>query len=251
MDASFIDELASAAPTPGGGGASACVGAIAAALASMVGELTVGKKRYAAVEAEVAGSLGRLAILRSRLMALIDEDAEAFSPMARAYAMPASTDAEAAAKEAALQGALAGACEPPLAVMRACIDVLHECGFLARNGSRLAVSDAGACAVLAHAAAVAASFNVYINADAMADASLRERMRSEADSLVRDARELADAAYGHVACEIGAPVDGCVAEAGVAGAEGALCAGASASGADGSVENASAAGGPAGTGARS
>lgn len=248
MDASFIDELASAAPTPGGGGASACVGAIAAALASMVGELTVGKERYAAVEAEVAGSLGRLAILRSRLLALIDEDAEAFSPMARAYAMPASTDGEAAAKEAALQGALVGACEPPLAIMRACIDVLHECDFLARNGSRLAVSDAGACAVLAHAAAVAASLNVYINADAMADASLRERMRSEADSLVRDARELADAAYGHVACEIGAPVDGCV--AGAAGAEGALCAGASASGAGGSVANASAAGGPAGMGAR-
>lgn len=204
MDTTFIDELASAAPTPGGGGAAAAVGAVAAALASMVGELTVGKKKYAAVEAEVMGSLGRLAVLRSRLVALVDEDAEAFAPLARAYGLPKGTPEAAAAKEAEMQSALAGACEPPLAIMEACIDVLHECDFIAHNGSRLALSDAGACAVLAKAAVVAASLNVFINADAMADSGRRADVRQRADDLVADATGRADDIYDYVATQIGA-----------------------------------------------
>ena len=169
----------------------------------MVGELTVGKKRYADVEAEMRGALGRLAVLRSRLVALVDEDAEAFAPLAHAYRLPSSTDDEREAKERVMQGALMGACEPPLGIMRACIDVLHECDFVARHGSRLAISDAGACAVLAKAAAIAASLNVYINADAMADAAQRDSVRSEADALIDEATVRADDIYGYVASEIG------------------------------------------------
>ena len=88
VDTRFIDELASAAPTPGGGGAAAYCGALAAALASMVGNLTVGKKRYAEVEEDVRASLGRLDDLRVRLVGLVEEDARAFEPLARAYRMP-------------------------------------------------------------------------------------------------------------------------------------------------------------------
>lgn len=202
---SFVEELASGAPTPGGGGAAACVGAIAAALASMMGELTLGKKRYADVEAEVAGSLGRLAVLRSQLLSLVDADARAFMPIARAYSMPKGTPEERAAKEAALQDSLPGACEVPIKVMQACLDVLHECDFMARNGSRLAVTDAGACAVLAKAAAVAASLNVYINADAMEDGELGGSLREKAASLVGECSELADSVYAYVAEETGVP----------------------------------------------
>lgn len=204
MDTTFTDELASKAPTPGGGGASAYVGAIASALSSMVGELTLGKRRYADVEEEVLGSLGRLAVLRSRLLSLVDEDAEAFAPMACAYAMPSDTSDERAAKNEALQTALTGACKPPLEVMRACIDVLHECDFMARCGSRLALSDVGACAVMAKAAVISASLNVYINADAMDDASEAKRLRKEAADLINEASRMSDDIYAYVALRIGA-----------------------------------------------
>ncbi len=203
MDTSFIDELASAAPTPGGGGASAYVGAIAAALSSMVGELTIGKKRYADVEEETLGSLGRLAVLRTRLLALVEEDAQAFVPLAAAYAMPNSTKDDATAKEEAMQYALAKACEPPLAIMQACLDVVHECSFMAHNGSRLAISDAGACAVLAKAATISASLNVYINAHSMKCQSDKDFYQSKADALIQECSDLADGVYAYVASQIG------------------------------------------------
>lgn len=205
MDAAFLDELASAAPTPGGGGASACVGAVAAALASMVGQLTVGKKRYADVEAEVTGALGRLALLRTRLVALIDADAAAFAPLALAYAMPKSTPDEVAAKEVAMQDALVGACDVPLDIMRACVDVLCECEFLAHNGSRMAISDAGACAVLAHAAAVASSLNVYINISSLADSALAQSYDDAARTVLKEAERLEREILEYVASEIGMP----------------------------------------------
>ena len=185
MDTTFIDELASAAPTPGGGGAASYVGAVASALASMVGNLTVGKKTYAAVEDDVRATLERLALLRNKLLALIESDAQAFEPLAASYRMPKATPEEAAAKQAALQLALGPACDVPLIIMRTCAEVIDHADFLARNGSKLAVSDAGA-------AAVAASMNVYINAASMDDEARADRYRAEADRLIAEANERAD-----------------------------------------------------------
>ena len=145
-DTSFIDELASAAPAPGGGGASAYAGALAAALASMVGNLTVGKKTYADVEDEVRASLDRLDALRAHLIALVDEDARAFEPLAAAYRLPKATPEEQAAKNAALQQALVGASDVPLAIMRAVAEVVDEADYLAHHGSKMARSDAGVAA---------------------------------------------------------------------------------------------------------
>ena len=203
MDTTFIDELASAAPTPGGGGAAAYAGALASALASMVGNLTVGKKTYAAVEGEVQDVLAALAELRGRLLDLIDEDARAFEPLAAAYRMPKDTSEELAAKQAAVQAALGGACEAPLAIMRACADVLEQADFLARNGSRLAVSDAGAAATLACSAIVAASLNVYINVASLEDENLAARFRDEADELVERGNSRADETLEYVMAHIG------------------------------------------------
>ena len=186
MDTTFIDELASAAPTPGGGGAASYVGAVASALASMVGNLTVGKKTYAAVEDDVRATLERLALLRNKLLALIESDAQAFEPLAASYRMPKATPEEAAAKQAALQLALGPACDVPLIIMRTCAEVIDHADFLARNGSKLAVSDAGAAAVLA------ASMNVYINAASMDDEARADRYRAEADRLIAEANERAD-----------------------------------------------------------
>ena len=188
MDTTFIDELASAAPTPGGGGAASYVGAVASALASMVGNLTVGKKTYAAVEDDVRATLERLALLRNKLLALIESDAQAFEPLAASYRMPKATPEEAAAK----QLALGPACDVPLIIMRTCAEVIDHADFLARNGSKLAVSDAGAAAVLARAAVVAASMNVYINAASMDDEARADRYRAEADRLIAEANERAD-----------------------------------------------------------
>ena len=205
VDTRFIDELASAAPTPGGGGAAAYCGALAAALASMVGNLTVGKKRDAEVEDDVRAALERLDAMRAQLVALVDEDARAFEPLAAAYRMPKSTPEEAAAKDRAMQEALIGACEAPLAIMRLCSAVIDECEFLAREGSRMAVSDAGVAVAFARAALLGASLNVYINVGSISDEGRAQAYRADADGLIADGVAQADAVYAYVAGTLGAP----------------------------------------------
>ena len=195
---SFIDELASAAPTPGGGGASAYAGALAAALASMVGNLTVGKKTYADVEDEVRASLARLDALRARLVELVDEDARAFEPLAAAYRLPKATPEEQAAKNAALQQALVGASDVPLAIMRAVADVVDEADYLAHHGSKMARSDAGVAAAFARAASDGASLNIFINAASMDDPAQAARYRGEAESLAARTRERCDELFDFV-----------------------------------------------------
>ena len=198
VNTDFLDALASKAPTPGGGGAAAYAGALAAALTSMVGELTVGKKRYAEVEGQVRSELRELDVTRGRLVALIDADAAAVAPLAAAYGMPRETPEEQAAKDAALQAALVEACEVPLEIMRQCVLVAESCDFMARHGSVMAVSDAGAAAVLAKAALQAASLNVVINVGSMADAERAARYADEADMLLDAGCAQADAVFAYV-----------------------------------------------------
>ena len=192
MDTTFIDELASAAPTPGGGGAASYVGAVASALASMVGNLTVGKKTYAAVEDDVRATLERLALLRNKLLALIESDAQAFEPLAASYRMPKATPEEAAAKQAALQLALGPACDVPLIIMRTCAEVIDHA-----DSSRVTAASWPFRTRVRrrcwHARpVVAASMNVYINAASMDDEARADRYRAEADRLIAEANERAD-----------------------------------------------------------
>lgn len=203
VNTEFIEALASKEPTPGGGGASAYAGALASALASMVGNLTVGKKKYADVEERVQSELLELADTRLRLLELIDADAAAFAPLAAAYGMPRGTDEEAAAQKAALQAALVDACEVPLEIMRQCVQVVESCVFLAKHGSVLAVSDAGAGAVLAKAALLAASLNVRINIASMDDAARAEAYREEMEELIDAGGALADDVYDDVVRRLG------------------------------------------------
>lgn len=203
VNTEFIEALASKEPTPGGGGASAYAGALASALASMVGNLTVGKKKYAGVEERVQSELLELADTRLRLLELIDADAAAFAPLAAAYGMPRGTDEEAAAQKAALQAALVDACEVPLEIMRQCVQVVESCVFLAKHGSVLAVSDAGAGAVLAKAALLAASLNVRINIASMDDAARAGAYREEMEELIDAGGALADDVYADVVRRLG------------------------------------------------
>lgn len=198
MDTAFVEELASGAPTPGGGGACAYVGALASALASMVGNLTVGKKTYADVEADVYITLEKLADVRERLLVLVGEDARAFEPLAAAYRMPKATPELQAAKRAALQAALVGACDVPLEIMRRTADIVELADFLAHHGSKMALSDIGVSVAFARAAVDGASLNIFINAASMDDVQQAERYRQEAHEIADRVRLRCDSLFDHV-----------------------------------------------------
>lgn len=202
LNTEFIDALASSAPTPGGGGASAYVGALSSALASMVGNLTVGKKKYAPVEPEVEEALARLEELRARLLELVDEDARAFEPLAASYRMPKDTPEQQAAKHEAEQAALVGACEVPLEIMGCVQEVVGLTDFMAHKGSRMALSDAGVAAAFARAASDGASLNIYINAKSMDDQELAASYRSKTAAIASDVRERCDLIFDYVKEEI-------------------------------------------------
>lgn len=198
----FINELASKAPTPGGGGASAYCGALATALASMVGNLTVGKKTYAAVEDEVKEALIQLEEQRNKFVELIDKDAQAFEPLSRAYRLPRATSEELAHKNKVMQQALVGATEVPLEIMEICAQVITTSKFLAHNGSRLALSDVGVAVLFAKAALKGASLNVYANASSMANEAQARSYIQQADCLIKEYGALADELYEYVIKEI-------------------------------------------------
>ena len=201
----FAAALASGDPVPGGGGASALCAAVAAALGGMVTSLTIGKKKYAAVEGEMLALREELAELRVSLLELVELDALAFAPLAAAYRMPVETEQQRAEKEISLEAALNGASGPPLEIMRLCARVAAIIWPLAQKGSRLAVSDAGAAAALCAAAMRAASLNVYINAAAMKDARAARTLIDEADALLESGAALADSVYESVRRELVKP----------------------------------------------
>ena len=203
VDTTFIDDLASSAPTPGGGGASAYCGALASALASMVGNLTLGKKKYATVEEEIAAVMAQLSEKRAALLDLIDQDARAFEPLAQTYRMPSATPEEQQVKHSAQQAALIDAIEVPLAIMRTCADVLDLTDVMAKKGSRLAVSDAGVAAVFARAAIEGASLNVFINVASLEDSAKAQAYERAARDLIAENQTKAQALFAYVCDEIG------------------------------------------------
>ena len=192
LDTEFLDRLASDEPAPGGGGASAYAGALAAALASMVGNLAVGKPLYADAQEGILASLDRLSKLRAQLLDLVQADAEAYLPLNRAYRMPRATQEQADARQAAIQEALGPACDIPLEIMDACSAIIDEADYLAHHGSRLAVSDAGAAAVLARGALVSAAMNIFLNVESMADSDRVLRYRSRVNELMISAQLRSD-----------------------------------------------------------
>ena len=194
----FLAELAGKAPTPGGGGASALVGAAGVALGNMVGSLTVGKKKYAAVEADIQALNARAEALRGELEALVQADAEAFAPLAAAYGLPKDTPEQAAHKAAVLEKALDAACAVPLQIMEKCAEGITLAEEYAAKGSVMAVSDAGCAATLCKAALQAASLNVFINTKLMTDRSCAGALDARADSLLNEFVPRADAVFESV-----------------------------------------------------
>jgi formiminotetrahydrofolate cyclodeaminase len=183
----FLDELASGAPTPGGGSAAALAGALGAALVAMVARLTIGRKNYADVESEFRALLPRADALRAELFALMQHDAEAYGRVMAAYQLPKETDAEKTARTAAVQHALQGAAETPLRVAVACAQVLELSEFACARGNKNAASDAGAGAVMAEAGLRTALLNVEINLGLIQDQAFVARTRDAMEPLKRAA----------------------------------------------------------------
>ena len=194
----FTEELASPAPVPGGGGASALVGAIGIALGDMVGELTVGKKKYADVEEDIRALMASAQELRVRFLALVDGDAEAFAPLAKAYGIPKGTPG----RDEIMENALKVACSVPMDIMRTCGEALDLIEEFAAKGSKLAISDAGCGAILCKAAMQAASLNVFINTKSMKDRTCAEELEKEVGELLAKYTAMGDEIYGAVVDKI-------------------------------------------------
>lgn len=167
--ADFLDELASDAPTPGGGSAAAYSGAMAAALVAMVARLTVGKKKYAEVEAQMAAVIAEAEAHRAELEANVKKDAEAFDQVMAAYSLPKETELEKAARAQAIEQATYQAAEVPLQTARSALRVLELAVEVAHKGNTSAITDAGTAGALAQAAIYAAVLNVKINASSVQD----------------------------------------------------------------------------------
>lgn len=188
----FIDVLSSKAPTPGGGGASALVGAAGVALGNMVGSLTAGKKKYADVESEIRAMMETSTKLQNDLLDLIQKDADGFEPLAAAYGLPKDTEEQKAEKEIILEQATKDACDVPFEIMEKCCQGIDLCGEFAEKGSVMATSDAGAGAIFCKAALQAASLNIYINTKALKDREYAEQMNEKSDVMLKEYMAKAD-----------------------------------------------------------
>ncbi len=194
----FTDVLASSAPVPGGGGASALVGAIGTALASMVGNLTTGKKKYAAYEPDLKRILEQADMLRAELLAEIDEDARCFEPLSLAYGIPKDDPARAEK----LEDALRVACSAPMEIMRTAARAIDLHAELAEKGSALMQSDVGVGVLCCKTALQGASLNVFVNAKLMADREYAQELIDEAESLLETCGKRADETYAAVLAKL-------------------------------------------------
>ena len=174
----FLDQLASKASTPGGGSAAAIMGAMGAALLSMVANLTVGKKNYEHVDAEMRDLLARAEALRSQVTGMIQADVDVFDQVMAAYGMSRETEDDKTVRSAAIQAALKAATDVPLACAQLCADIIELCRPVAEKGNLNVISDAGVAVLAAHAALRSAALNVYINIGGIKD-----------DAFVRDRRD--------------------------------------------------------------
>lgn len=187
----FVEVLASDAPAPGGGGAAALVGAIGTALGNMVGSLTVGKKKYADVEAEIIALQGKCSTLQKELLDQVEADEKGFVPLARAYGIPKDDPARAET----LEKATVTACQVPVRIMELCCEAMEAIAVFAAKGSRLAVSDAGCAAVCVKAALQAASLNVFINTKTLKDRALAEEMNARCLGMLETYGAMADGIF--------------------------------------------------------
>ncbi len=191
----FLDELASKASTPGGGSAAAIMAAMAAALVSMVGNLTVGKKNYVAVEGEMKELLSSSEKLRDRATEMIKADVDVFDNVMAAYALPRDTEEDKVVRTSAIQTALKDATDVPLKCARVCKEVIKLSQPMAEKGNKNVISDAGVAVLAAYAALRSAALNVYINLGAIKDEEFVNDRRGQLEDILDGSGDLTEEIY--------------------------------------------------------
>ena len=194
----FVEVLASKSAVPGGGGAAALVGAIGMALGSMVCNLTIGKKKYAEYEESVKEILTKAGEIEKKLLSMIDEDAENFLPLSKAYGLPTTTEEEKKVKDETMENALKLACEVPINIVKVCFDAIKLHEDLVDKGSRLAISDVGVGVQCLRAAILSGQLNVVININSIKDVEYVEKAREEVNYLVQEGVRICDEVYAKV-----------------------------------------------------
>ncbi len=190
----FTELLASPAPAPGGGGASALVASIGAALADMVGELTVGKKKFADIEDELRAMMARAQDLRVRLLQCVEKDAVAFEPLSRAYGIPKDDPN----RDAVLERCLKDAASAPLEIFDLCCKAIELQKEFAEKGSKLVISDAATGAALCAGALYGAAVNVKVNTKLMKDREYAAAMNEHVEEMMQKYTALADQVYDSI-----------------------------------------------------
>ena len=194
----FIDVLSSKSPVPGGGGASALLGAVGAALLSMVANLTSGKQKYAEYQQDIEDLLTRLNVSAVNLLGLIDKDAQVFEPLAAAYSIPKDSPG----RDEILEDALLHAASVPMEILREIVSITDIVEELSYKGSRLAVSDVGVAAAACRAAMEGAVMNVYINTKLMKNTARAEQINKEAAELLSGGVSRCGAVYNKISDEL-------------------------------------------------
>lgn len=200
---SFLEELSSNSPAPGGGSVAALAGALGSALTSMVCRLTIGKKKYAGVEGEMKAVLESSEKLRAVFARLIDADTDAFNKVMDAYSLPKDSDDQKALRAAAVQAATKEATLVPLEVMKHGIDALALARTVATDGNANSASDAGVSALMLGACIDAAALNVRINLSGISDTEFVEWKSSELASIQRTGKDAVEEVLSIVAQKIG------------------------------------------------
>jgi len=191
---SFTEVLASKSPVPGGGGASALVGAVGIALGNMVGSLTVGKKKYADVEEDIKALMVRAEELREAFLECINKDAVSFEPLSKAYGIPK----EDPTRDEVMEKCLRDAAAVPMEILELCCKAIELQVEFAEKGSRLVVSDAGTGVVFCWSAMYGAAINVKVNTKAMKDREYADRINARVDELVDKYWRIAENVYEDV-----------------------------------------------------
>ena len=196
--ATFIQELSSQSPTPGGGGASALIGAIGVSLCAMVANLTIGKKRYAEYQEDLGRILSVADVSTGALLELVDKDAEVFEPLSKAYGIPKDEPG----RNEALEEALVSACSVPMNILREVSSIIDLIEQLSVKGSKLAVSDVGVAATACRAAMEGAAMNVYINTRLMKNHDQALKLNADAEALLADGVNRCNVIYGLITKEL-------------------------------------------------
>jgi len=199
----FLDELASKSATPGGGSAAALMGAQAAALTSMVCNLTIGKPKYAEVETDMQALLAKSEALREKLLGMIKADVDVFDRLMATYALPKETDAEKSARTEAIQTVLKDATQVPLDCAKACAEAIQLSKIAAEKGSVAVISDAGVAVMSAYGGLKSAALNVYINTASLKDRVFAEAKLAELEALLLDADQTSEQVYQLVKTKLG------------------------------------------------